>query len=91
MKTITIKTLKNTYAKEQGYEDWRELQFHSRNPREIESYMNEICIRAQKAYGEKIKESVSIFIESDLTVNDIFIDDYVNIISKITNPENLIR
>ena len=70
---MDLQTLKNNYAQEQGYEDWRELQeFHSRNPREIESHMNEICIRAQKAYGDKIKESVSIFIESDLTVNDIF-------------------
>lgn len=88
----TLQEIKNTYAIEQGYEDWEHLlRKNYWNDGDIELHMDEICIRAQKAYGEKIKESVSTFIESDLTVNDIFIDDYVNIISKITNPENLIR
>lgn len=88
----TLLEIKNNYAQEQGYEDWKGLQSDCRHlSGKMESHMDKICIRAQKAYGEKIKESVSTFIESDLTVNDIFIDDYVNIISKITNPENLIR
>lgn len=88
----SLSKLKNHYAKEQGYEDWTELViFNELNADKLDRHCTAICILAQKAYGEKIKESVSIFIESDLTVNDIFIDDYVNIISKITNPKNLIR
>lgn len=86
----TLLDIKNTYAQEQGYEDWEQLNMLS-GRKEINEHIDEICIRAQKAYGETIKESVSTFIKSDLTVNDIFIDDYVNIIIKITNPENLIR
>lgn len=89
-----LQEIKDTYAKEQGYEDWEDLRielYGDARQLRIEEFMDEICIRTQKAYGETIKESVSTFIESDLTVNDIFIDDYVNIISKITNPENLIR
>lgn len=89
---MNLTDIKNTYAQEQGYEDWVDLAiYHELKADRLDKHWQEICIRAQKAYGEKIKESVSIFIESDLTVNDIFIDDYVNIISKITNPENLIR
>lgn len=89
---MNLTDIKNTYAQEQGYEDWVDLAiYHELKADRLDKHWQEICIRAQKAYGEKIKESVSIFIESDLTVNDIFIDDYVNIISKITNPENLIK
>ena len=39
----TLQEIKNHYAQEQGYEDWRELQeFHSRNPREIESLIQKM-------------------------------------------------
>ena len=87
-----LQEIKDTYAIEHGYEDWVELVIiNELQSDRLDKHWTEICIRAQKAYGETIKESVSTFIESDLTVNDIFIDDYVNIISKITNPENLIQ
>ena len=81
----TLNMLKNLYAQEHGYEDWRELQeFHSRNPREIESYMNEICIRAQKEALEKAVENAKI--EMDLQTDWYFLNK-----ESITNPENLIR
>ena len=81
----TLNMLKNLYAQEQGYEDWRELQeFHSRNPREIESYMNEICIRAQKLALENAVENAKI--EMDLQTDWYFLNK-----ESITNPENLIR
>ena len=81
----TLLDIKNNYAQEQGYEDWRELQeFHSRNPREIESYMNEICIRAQKAALEKALENAKI--EMDLQTDWYFANKEL-----ITNEENLIR
>ena len=81
----TLQEIKNHYAKEQGYEDWRELQeFHSRNPREIESYMNEICIRAQKLALEKAVENAKI--EMDLQTDWYFINK-----ESITNEQNLIR
>ncbi|QNS40172.1 hypothetical protein H0S70_07095 [Chryseobacterium manosquense] len=86
----TLQEIKNNYAQEHGCKDWQDLIMKTWSDDVMEKYYDEICIRAQKEYGEKIKESVSIFIESDLTVDDIFIDDYVNIISKITDPENLI-
>lgn len=46
----TLETLKNTYAQEQGYEDWENLQFDTLSEgEEMENHMDEICIRAQKA------------------------------------------
>ena len=81
----TLQEIKSHYAQEQGYEDWRELQgFHSRNPREIESYMNEICIRAQKLALEKAVENAKI--EMDLQTDWYFINK-----ESITNEQNLIR
>ena len=82
----TLQEIKNTYAQEQGYKDWRELQeFHSRNPREIESYMNEICIRAQKLALEKAAENAYIHYPASNNLNPC-VDE-----TTITNPENLIR
>ena len=89
----TLETIKNTFAQEQGYEDWADLYRRAGYYDETNFFKHEdaVFILAQKAALENIKKNVSEFIESDLTVDDIFIDDYVNIISKITNPENLIR
>ena len=93
---MDLQTLKNNYAQEQGYEDWRELQeFHSRNPREIESYMNEICIRAQKLALEKAAENAEITCSRKTThCKQCYGGGCENpIVEKesITNPENLIR
>ena len=82
---MDLQTLKNNYAQEQGYKDWRELQeFHSRNPREIESYMNEICIRAQKEALEKAAENATMNLDFQLDWHSINKES-------ITNEENLIR
>ena len=75
---MDLQTLKDTYAQEQGYEDWKELreELYGNVPElRIEEYMNEICIRAQKAALEKAAE---------------YFDMYWNK-SAITNPDNLIR
>ena len=81
----TLQEIKNHYAKEKGYEDWRELQeYHSRDPRGIESHMNEICIRAQKVALEKAAENATINLDFQLDWHSINKES-------ITNPENLIR
>ena len=92
----TLLDIKNNYAQEQGYKDWRELQeFHSRNPREIESYMNEICIRAQKEALEKAAENAEITCSRKTThCKQCYGGGCENpIVEKesITNEENLIR
>ena len=52
-----LNDIKIQYAQEHAYKDWNELQeLHKYNPREIESHMDEICIRAQKAALEKAAE-----------------------------------
>lgn len=48
----TLETLKNNYAKEQGYEDWVDLAiYHELKADRLDKHWQEICIRAQKAYG----------------------------------------
>ena len=82
---MDLQTLKNTYAKEQGYEDWNE--FHDFNdhcyPSVFDKHWREICIRAQKAALEKAADylqqcSCSLY------------SDYKSQKMQITNPENLI-
>ena len=81
----TLQEIKNHYAQEQGYEDWMELQeFHSRNPLEIESYMNEICIRAQKEALEKASENATMLF-------DAVYDWHAVNKESIINENNLIR
>ena len=81
----TLLDIKNNYAQEQGYDDWRELQgFHSRNPREIESHMNEICIRAQKLALEKAAENATMLFDAVYDWHSVNKES-------ITNEENLIR
>lgn len=46
---MDLQTLKNQYAQEQGYEDWRKLRMTIQLYSELETHMDIICIRAQKA------------------------------------------
>ena len=72
----TLQEIKNTYAIEQGYEDWGDLQDDNLSDgEEMEMHMDEICIRAQKEALEKAAEN--------------FYMDWHK--STITNPENLVR
>ena len=71
-----LQEIKNTYAIEQGYEDWREFSLDGmRVVYDMEFHMDEVCIRAQKVALEKAAEN--------------FYMDWHK--STITNPENLIR
>ena len=88
----TLETLKNNYAQEQGYEDWENLQFDTLSEgEEMETHMDEICIRAQKVALEKKIERL----KSLRSVYDAGSGQH-NILSLLlnefeTNPENLIR
>lgn len=91
---MNIELLKNTYAQEQGYEDWdqyfvRHFVASSTSRTSaltvLEIAMDEICIRAQKAYGEKAAENSRIN-GSEFSRCGCEIDR-----ASITNPENLIR
>lgn len=54
----SLTEIKNAYAIEQGYEDWEHIQrITAYEGFGMEYYMNEICIRAQKAYGENLLKS----------------------------------
>ena len=85
-----LQEIKDTYAQEQGYEDWKELreELYGNVPElRIEKYMDEICIRAQKVALEKAAENVKMGYTS------IFSNDMKLVVDRtsITNEENLIR
>ena len=85
----TIQEIKDKYAIEQGYPNWNELR-HWRDVSGVaDAYMDEICIRAQKAALEKAAENAKIEKEYSIKYQD-FIPDGIDKDS-ITNPENLIR
>ena len=81
---MDLQTLKNNYAQEQGYEDWEDLIEDNWKTILMESYMNEICIRAQKLALENAVENAKI--EMDLQTDWYFVNK-----ESITNEENLIR
>lgn len=84
-----LQEIKNTYAIEQGYEDWESFlnYYGGRHPEWFDQHWIEICIRAQKAALEKAAENAEI----DFVFEPF--DDYKAIVDKetITDPENLIR
>lgn len=84
-----LQEIKNTYAIEQGYEDWTGLRDENANyGYDMEMHMDEICIRAQKLALEKAAKNV----DSDYTfAYSSERNRYDEVISSITNPENLIR
>jgi len=87
MKT-SLNLIKNQYAQEQGYEDWDDLRdYNQSDGEEMEYYMNEICIRAQKAALEKAAENA----KTKKTGNSGSHFDASVDRTSITNPENLIR
>lgn len=71
-KTMNLKTLKNLYAQEQGYEDWQAFVYEygeenpdwhdygQAHPNNFDKHMDEICIRAQKVALEKAAENAEI-------------------------------
>ena len=81
---MDLQTLKNNYAQEQGYEDWEDLIEDNWKTILMESHINEICIRAQKAALEKAAENVTMNL-------DFKLDWYSINKESITNEENLIR
>ena len=84
---MNLQSLKNTYAQEQGYPNWNELR-HLRGISEVvDGYMNEICIRAQKAALEKAAENAKTTTAFASRITERIIVDRAS----ITNPENLIR
>ena len=90
----TLKEIKNTYAQEQGYEDWKELreELYGNVPElRIEKYMDEICIRAQKEALEKASENAKTKTVTVQGQDEYIHDDEVVDYTSITNPENLIR
>ena len=81
---MDLQTLKNNYAQEQGYEDWEDLIEDNWKTILMESYMNEICIRAQKEALEKAVKNAKI--EIDLQTDWYFVNK-----ESIINENNLIR
>ena len=80
----TLLDIKNTYAQERGYEDWHELYMLTDSIMIFQMHMNEICIRAQKAYRDNILQKIHNISFAHNAV-------YIETLSSITNPENLIR
>ena len=96
----SLQEIKNTYAQEKGYEDWDELATITcyTDGYQMESYMNEICIRAQKAALEKAAENAEVQHHNTRTgtkthASGMSSNGQVYIVDRtsITNPENLIR
>ena len=80
----TLLDIKNNYAQEQGYEDWEDLIEDNWKTILMESYMNEICIRAQKLALENAAENATMNLDFQLDWHSINKES-------ITNEENLIR
>lgn len=83
-----LQEIKDTYAQEQGYEDWEDLRiefYGDARPLRIEEFMDEICIRSQKAALEKAADN-SWINGSEFSRCGCEIDS-----TSITNPKNLIR
>ena len=81
---MDLQTLKNNYAQEQGYEDWEDLIEDNWKTILMESYMNEICIRAQKIALEKAAENATMLF-------DAVYDWHAVNKESIINENNLIR
>lgn len=82
---MDLQTLKNTYAQEQGYEDWVDLAIHHELKADrLDKHWIEICIRAQKAALEKAEDNACNSLE-------LYNYEYETLSKAITNPENLIR
>ena len=91
---MDLQTLKNTYAQEQGYVDWGSLCRESMSLiYDMEYYMNEICIRAQKEALENAAENAVTTTEEHYVAGHIGLTVDIVVIDRtsITNPENLIR
>ena len=80
----TLQEIKNHYAQEQGYEDWEDLIEDNWKTILMESHMNEICIRAQKAALEKAAENATMLF-------DAIYDWHAVNKESIINENNLIR
>lgn len=57
----TLQDIKDEYAREHGYGDWENLQSDTFSDGEkMESHMDEICLRAQKAALKNAAETAQI-------------------------------
>lgn len=102
---MNLENLKNTYAQEQGYEDWDDYVIKhfvsskysmTATLSVFENHMDKICIRAQKAALEKAAEKAKTTTE-EYYVGEVSghigltADRVIIDRTSITNPENLIR
>ena len=89
---MDLQTLKNTYAQEQGYEDWNDMRKLFREKLltfvEMTTHENEICIRAQKAALENAAENAKFgYGIGGVGSSTQYIIDRTS----ITNEQNLIQ
>lgn len=91
----TLQEIKDTYAKENGYEDWNDLSEKNNYADDYELHWTSVCIRAQKLALEKAAENTEITCSRKTThCKQCYGGGCENpIVEKdsITNPENLIR
>lgn len=77
----TLQEIKNTYAQEQGFEDWESVR--SKPGYIVESHMDEICIRAQKvADNELIENHFKLFRRLNSLVNRHKLSGFDDILEK---------
>ena len=94
-----LQEIKNTYAQEQGYEDWTELVIiNELNADKLDRHWTAICIRAQKAALEKAAGKSEVQHHNTRTGTKTHASGmggngqvYTVNTTSITNPENLIR
>lgn len=90
-----LQEIKDTYAQEQGYEDWTELVIiNGLNADKLDRHWTAICIRAQKVALEKAAENAEITCSRKTThCKQCYGGGCENPIvdcTSITNPENLL-
>ena len=96
----TLQDIKNQYAQEHGYEDWKTFlnYYGGRHPEWFDQHWTEVCIRAQKVALDNAADSAKVQYYNTRTEKkesasamgnkgQVYSVDRTS----ITNPKNLIR
>lgn len=97
---MDLQEIKNTYAQEEGYEDWQDFRDKYDISRHIDDCFDDVIVRAQKALKHPIYARIDHYKElAEKHKDDAYnnrkytykaagLEDALRI---VTNPENLIR
>src|SRR5690606_2125929 len=76
------KTIKDNYAREQGYDDWNEILYSTDDPNELDIHIDAVSLLRAKATQENISENA--FLEESIPNSAVY--DTIN--KESTTDEN---